>query len=1570
MATLEERLAKMRADLRTMQSGTAGVQTTAPTTTRTTGTQTSAPVAGKSGAKTGTGADSLDQRLARMRADLQTMKTAGQIAGQTAAREEPDDVPGLELPSIDSYMPESVGSSNRSFMYRALDNASALEGKTPVSVKLSSAQSSYDRVTKELEDAMTQRRATSEALSRGQFNSAADYDAAVRADSDAAGRIAQLEEQQSQYANQLYAYRNERDAARLRTDTGSIGAKYSALRDADDELNRLQTALHNWDVSPYTPEEQQAMAQRVKELTAQVDRQKREFDAEAKAAGYVTTYDGLREYEKNQREKATADEIVRQAGESANTPGGAWAMSALSVLGKPWETVETVAGMLGSIGHNNPGNLDTYRPLDTGRFTMSRVGETTRGTVGGNLAEAFPLEIGGQNVAQMLYDTGMSIADSAYLAATLGAAGSAVGGAKAGANLVGGATFGSAAANQMQSVAERGGTNNQILMGGIAAGTAEVLFESFSIEKLLAEKSVTGWKSWVKETLREFENGQRYVDVESDQARFDGLSEREMSREARAVIQEKFKGKVIGLENRAYVNGRTAAEYSYPAKKLTGQAHEAKMRASTELDNLLDAGTNFRTEPDGRDGHNHPEAVGDFRYFDTVFKVGNEYYSGVINIEPVAKGLLLKDVTQIRNITQDIRSSYGDEPQTTFLRDASMDSVAQSGGNVNPRRELTFQEEVQRQRTGEDPRDAEAPHPSPSPASSVSPDGLTPSPEGKALGGAGIESGEGTEGENRRAYSLQNTEGLGRELYELRRQNQRLEEKNEWLKAQFKRTDWTRTTDGDAVRKEAKRLIKDFSSSADLDSITGQLRQIYDSMAGGGDLSEPETRQWAKSVAEEIIDSASETDDAMWRDYEGLRKFLKDTKIKVPRDTWGGLDAVGGYNEFRRQYFGRLNLSSTEGRSIDDVYNELSGEYPGLFDEDAHPNPEDQIVQIAEVLDAIRPETFNPYAGDSAGAADWLAGEIMERFWDMPGTKPTYADRAALREARARTEAWERAENRFQSRFDRQEANRKETVDRMKQTLKKVRERRDQKIKEIKEKNRQANARMRERMTATQVKDTVRRHAEGLSRKLLRPTDKQNIPERLRGTVVALLDSIDLESKYAYETTPEGQFRRVALTDKDGNPIQRENPKPTKRTEAARALREALEALKQDPQFDLTVDPDLEDNLKEIAGFGDVRLADMTGDQARTVWQAVQAVEHSITLSNRLLGDTKYARVSDMAEAMWDAAGDRKDRRNFAVRPLAAADKLLNLDMMTPETFFHRLGKPGEEVHRQMRAAQDRQITITNEGVEYFHSALKESGLTAKDLKDAERENHTFTTAGGQEITLTTAQLMDLYALSHRKQAMDHIYTGGLRTQGGRSGAFTAGQAAPVHVTLMDVANMLHELTPAQKGFVDRLQNYMSTTLAARGNEATMEVYGYEKFKEKAYWPIKVNRNETRTDPAQEARSKTIPGYGMTKALTPNANNSVMLRSAVDTYAEHLNQMATYAGWLAASENITKLHNFTFFEDGQRTGTIKELFDRVITPACSTTPSTGPWTGTGCSTSTSTAICWRTDSARTRSTPL
>ena len=755
---------------------------------------------------------------------------------------------------------------------------------------------------------------------------------------------------------------------------------------------------------------------------------------------------------------------------------------------------------------------------------------------------------------------------------------------------------------------------------------------------------------------------------------------------------------------------------------------------------------------------------------------------------------------------------------------------------------------------------------------------------------------EGNDGKS----SLSGVKELEQRLADLQRQNERLRARNEQLKGQMKRSRGAKTDEAE-VKRTAGELLKEFSSRYDRTELAGRLQALYDGMAdpnGENSMTEPEMRREARSIAERVLGEASVLNDDVYREYSDLRNFLRTTKMLVPQDLWGDLDSEGGYNEFRKRNMGRLSLSSTEGRGIDDVYQELSYDYPGLFDQDAVSHPADQLIQMAKIAGNLRPTYENPYARD-LGAVDWLAGEIMERFYDLPQQKGTFADRAAARVEEVLQRERQAARERLQAELKRQE------------------ERHQKKLDNIRQSNREAGKRMRENMSATKLRDTIKRHAEGLSRKLTRPTDKQHIPERLRGSVLALLEVIDLESKYGYQFTREATFKRV--NREDGGLLE-----PTARTNAARALKAAYEELRSDPEFNGTVDPDLADMLEEIAGMGDVRVADMSLDQLQTVWKAVRAVEASVTKADKMLGASKYGRVSAAADALKAEVGDRKDRNNL-VGVLGSLDRMINLDMLTPETFLHRMGKVGEDIHRQMRRAQDKNVEILKEGIETYRRAAEETGV---DLLKAEKELHEFKLPDGT-IELTTAQVMELYALSKREAAMEHIYKGGLRAKGGRKGLVETGKSKAVKVTLMDVADILEVLTPEQKKLVDTLQNYMSTRLAAHGNEASMEAYDYEKFKEKAYWPIKVSKSETDTDPAAEARAKTIPGFGMTKALQPHANNSVELRSALDTFGEHLNQMATYAAWLTTSENITKLVNYDFMAEGTRLGTVKDLLAKV-----------------------------------------
>lgn len=196
-----------------------------------------------------------------------------------------------------------------------------------------------------------------------------------------------------------------------------------------------------------------------------------------------------------------------------------------------------------------------------------------------------------------------------------------------------------------------------------------------------------------KYSLNEFKDGQRFVSVEANQEQFDGLSVKEQTDLATKIIKERFQGKVIGIDNKAFVNGKTADEYTHPAKHLDADSYEAKMRASTELDNIMDAGFNFRNEADGKDGHTHSDAVGGFDYFDAIFKVGSEYYQGVINIKNVNRGKLLKDITKIKNITQDMTSRYGENPSYAFLRDVSMEIVPQKETNVKGKFSLSSDSE-------------------------------------------------------------------------------------------------------------------------------------------------------------------------------------------------------------------------------------------------------------------------------------------------------------------------------------------------------------------------------------------------------------------------------------------------------------------------------------------------------------------------------------------------------------------------------------------------------------------------------------------------------------------------------------------------------------------------------------------------------------------------------------------------------------------------------------------------------------------------------------------------------------
>lgn len=960
-----------------------------------------------------------------------------------------------------------------------------------------------------------------------------------------------------------------------------------------------------------------------------------------------------------------------------------------------------------------------------------------------------------------------------------------------------------------------------------------------------------------------------FVSVEEDI--LEGVPQEDWVRTVKDNLRKKFPNGVTVGNSQIEISGKsrnelTRSRYTSVLAAEDPTVYGDKMRSTNNMDEILQTSDGYAEEPLK---HGRRDDITSFERGNVRIRVGGRDYTAEVVIGKRKNGgSLLYDILNLQrtSINDRSKSALSGPPDGGYPKKggfASEDTLPQFPPSVKPPQ--TFSEEIARQLGGGDQR---------------------------------LATQEGAE--------------LKRQIEALSRQNQRLRE-------QMKRTTGAEM-DEKSVRQLSRALLKDYNSSYAVADLSSRVGELYKKIAEQT-ISDTDARAEARAIAGDILDGSQTELNPLYEEYSGLRKELRTRGISIAPEYRADLD--GGYAETRKRMMGKLKLTEN-GASVDQVYDDLSQRYPELFPEDIY-NPADQMNRIIDVAGELQSVMGSAFEGAEVDrAADFLAGDIMERFYDTPERAPTFADRQERRlqnqrvKDRARLErAVERERGRTERAKDRLQAQKAEDRQKLMEAVTRERGRKNDALQALKDKHKAANKRRSENLSAAQRREQIIRHSKKLGERLLRPTDKQHIPEELRGAAVSLLRSINSESGYSIG---EDGGRIKTGTGEEG--------KVTKRTQAARELQAQYAKIASEES--LVVDPDLAGYLNEISGFGDTPLGNLNRNQLETVWNAVKAVEASVSQADKVLGQSRYRTVSQLAETIRADNRRKKDRRTFAIPVLRVADSLLNVEMMTPETFLHKLGEGGEEVFRSMRKAADRQTVILKEGVDRAKALVEETGV---DLNKAAKELHSFQTEGGDSLDLTTAQIMELYALSKREQAIDHIYKGGIKPTGAKKGFFQADKAAPVHVTAADVSEMVGALTAEQRRLADGLQAYLSTELAAYGNDASMDVYGYKKFKETFYWPIHVDKNQTYTDPNADPVStaaRTVSGYGMAKNVTPNANNAVVLGNVLDTFTNHLNEMSTYASWLGTSEDLNRLVNYRFRDgEGNVDGTFKTLLEQV-----------------------------------------
>ena len=724
----------------------------------------------------------------------------------------------------------------------------------------------------------------------------------------------------------------------------------------------------------------------------------------------------------------------------------------------------------------------------------------------------------------------------------------------------------------------------------------------------------------------------------------------------------------------------------------------------------------------------------------------------------------------------------------------------------------------------------------------------------------------------------------------LEKENAVLRERVEHFKNQLRQTE-VPTVDRAQVRKQARALAKRYQATVTVDELSARLQDLYDRMTQEKHMSWEAAYQEAKTIARDLAESAVTLNDGLYQEYAELRSYLKKTPLRISEEE---SHDIPDYNSWRKHYLGKVRIGKGK-TNVDQVYQELSQMWPELFPQEgteaAPVAPSDQLLHIAQVAGDLYSVTEeNPYSGHMEQITAEIANDVMASFFEVPQAKKTFADRQ-----QAKLEA-EIAKGRARTR----------------QAVAAEREARQREIKKIRDKYWDQRHEDLENRTAAELRGRILRHTQKLSQKLLKPTDKQHIPEEMRFAVAGVLDSINLTSAYVID--PDTGKRKKG---DEGDPV--------KMTEKWLELKHAYEKIQAEKAGldNWVIDPDLMENLNELAGLGNVPIMKMSRKQLVTVWNTLRAVEASILNQDKAFGK---ARFSSISQAAADLRTENRGKREH--RSLRGKLGEVGTDMMTPQAFFHRLGKTGDEIFRMLRNAQDEYITLLDGAQKKTEELLKDHKAKVKQW---EKETQTFQLHSGEKLTLTTAQMMSLYELMKRPQAREHILLGGIRPENRAQGLRDTTPAEPVKLDFGDCVQISLKLTEAQKDTADALQQYMAKDLAREGNRASLEVYGYEKFGEAHYFPIRTDRNQVARDNAKEAKAQSISGRGFTKGTLPKANNAVMLDSVFTVYANHVNDMLTYAAWLGPMENLKRLQNYVYRdEDGQRTGTTRAVIERVF----------------------------------------
>ena len=815
-------------------------------------------------------------------------------------------------------------------------------------------------------------------------------------------------------------------------------------------------------------------------------------------------------------------------------------------------------------------------------------------------------------------------------------------------------------------------------------------------------------------------------------------------------------------------------------------------------------------------------------------------------------------------------------------------------------------------------------------------------------------------------------ESLKKQLTEKEAENRELARK--FTKARESADYWRQETqlsgghlmDKKAVQKTASEFIDKYGSRYGKSQLAGELERAFSKISRDGASAE-EALETLTNIARGVLKESTVKDTTARDYYAPVREWLKNTTFEIRKNSpeyqdlmneYGdGADGKRSWGNVRKNTFGRVNLKLVGEKvagNLDTAMMEMAGNWPGIFDETAA--PVDNIRNALGVYEASQVQYHDAYGNDLNTAAALAGQELMDAYLDTP-VRETRADKAAAQLNQTRTAlrteqkaalAAQKAayEVRVKALESAQSAQKAKLRAKWIETTRKAAQANNTKVAE--RLNRQAegyktqlmrmdtpdykkmqkqllnqraafetlNERRKDTILLDRARDSVQKNVKQLYKWLAKPNEAGHVQTRMEKAVYDLLDKID-PSTSARGTKSDIRWQE---TMKDIRQMAQQS------LDADKGLTDANDYA--------DFDPDLPNMISElIDDVGDIDLHKLNGRQTQQLADILTSMKTSILNANKMMADGRGKAVQAVAESsihqMQGVKASQLKTRNALLGKTAdtrlgdMTAQLLGLDMMDARRYFSSLGETTEnDVYKPIRDGFDKRVWKLDAAQEKFAEIKGNSDISKWTGDKAERQ--TFKLADGSEIALTVGQCMEIYNLTQRQQAHEHLVRGGISVmENGR-------KETRVRLTPADLANITSSLTTEQLRMARRMAEYLSDDdgPAGWGNEVTQKLYGLNKFTESYYWPIKTDSNYTRTSDATAGDTPglyAIKNQGFTKALQRKANNPLIINDAFDTWCDHVANMATYNAWAIPLSDAMKWYNY----HGENEISTKEAIDGV-----------------------------------------